>query len=45
MSSSLNKNLKPFGMMSKLTLHVVKARGEWRLFHVTWHGRESASEA
>ena len=20
-------------------LHVVKARGEWRLFHVTWHGR------
>ena len=26
-------------------LHVVKARGEWRLFHVTWHGRESASEA
>ena len=20
-------------------LHVVKARGEWRLFHVTWHRR------
>lgn len=20
-------------------LHVVKARGEWKLFHVTWHGR------
>lgn len=20
-------------------LHVVKARGEWRLFNVTWHGR------
>lgn len=20
-------------------LHIVKARGEWRLFHVTWHGR------
>lgn len=19
--------------------HVVKARGEWKLFHVTWHGR------
>ena len=18
-------------------LHIVKARGEWRLFHVTWH--------
>lgn len=23
-------------------LHVVKARGAWRLFHVTWHGREEA---
>lgn len=21
-------------------LHVVKARGEWKLFHVTWHRRE-----
>ena len=21
-------------------LHVVKARGSWRLFHVTWHRRE-----
>lgn len=21
-------------------LHVVKARGEWRLFHITWHDRE-----
>ncbi|HEX6299675.1 MAG TPA: nuclear transport factor 2 family protein [Acidimicrobiia bacterium] len=20
-------------------LHIVKARGEWKLFHVTWHGR------
>jgi len=20
-------------------LHVVKARGEWKVFHVTWHGR------
>jgi hypothetical protein len=20
--------------------HIVKARGEWRLFHVTWHRRE-----
>lgn len=20
-------------------LHIVKARGEWRLFHVTWHDR------
>lgn len=19
--------------------HIVRARGEWRLFHVTWHGR------
>ncbi|HEX6335605.1 MAG TPA: hypothetical protein VFZ85_01505 [Jiangellaceae bacterium] len=23
-------------------LHVVKARGEWKLFHVTWHGRTSS---
>ncbi len=23
-------------------LHVVKARGEWKLFHVTWHGRDGA---
>ncbi len=23
-------------------LHVVKARGEWKLFHVTWHGRPEA---
>ena len=22
-------------------LHIVKARGEWRLFHVTWHRRET----
>ena len=22
-------------------LHVVKARGEWKLFHVTWRGRDS----
>ena len=22
-------------------LHIVKARGEWKLFHVTWHGRSS----
>ena len=22
-------------------LHVVKARGEWRLFHVTWHKRSA----
>lgn len=22
-------------------LHVVKARGEWKLFHVTWHGRSA----
>ncbi len=21
-------------------LHVVKARGEWKLFHVTWHDRD-----
>jgi hypothetical protein len=21
--------------------HVVRARGEWRMFHVTWHGRWS----
>ena len=21
-------------------LHVVKARGSWKLFHVTWHRRE-----
>lgn len=20
-------------------VHIVKARGEWKLFHVTWHGR------
>jgi hypothetical protein len=20
-------------------LHIVKARGQWKLFHVTWHGR------
>lgn len=26
-------------------LHIVKARGEWRLFHVTWHRRGTASEA
>ena len=26
-------------------LHVVKARGEWRLFHVTWHRRTAAPEA
>lgn len=23
-------------------LHVVKARGDWRLFHVTWHGRSDS---
>lgn len=22
--------------------HIVRARGEWRLFHVTWHGRSNA---
>ena len=22
-------------------LHIVKARGEWKLFHVTWHGRSN----
>jgi hypothetical protein len=22
--------------------HIVRARGEWRLFHVTWHGRDIA---
>lgn len=22
-------------------LHIVKARGEWKLFHVTWHERSS----
>jgi predicted lipid-binding transport protein (Tim44 family) len=22
-------------------LHVVKARGEWKLLHVTWHGRSN----
>ncbi|MEN8240271.1 MAG: nuclear transport factor 2 family protein [Actinomycetota bacterium] len=22
-------------------LHVVKARGEWKLFHVTWHSRST----
>ena len=22
--------------------HVVRARGEWRLFHVIWHGRDAA---
>jgi len=22
--------------------HIVRARGEWRLFHVTWHGRSPA---
>ena len=22
-------------------LHVVKARGEWKLFHVTWHRRDT----
>lgn len=22
--------------------HIVRARGEWRLFHVTWHGRGAA---
>ena len=26
-------------------LHIVKARGEWKLFHVTWHGREDDGEA
>lgn len=27
-------------------LHVVKARGEWKLFHVTWHRRvEPAAES
>lgn len=26
-------------------LHVVKARGEWRLFHVTWHKRGAAHQA
>ncbi len=25
-------------------LHVVKARGSWRLFHVTWHRREPSRE-
>ena len=25
-------------------LHVVKARGEWKLFHVTWHGRNDPAE-
>ena len=25
-------------------LHVVKARGEWKLFHVTWHSRNTAIE-
>lgn len=25
-------------------LHVTKARGEWRLFHVTWHGVVSAGD-
>ena len=23
-------------------LHIVKARGDWKLFHVTWHGRSDA---
>jgi hypothetical protein len=22
-------------------LHIVKARGDWKLFHVTWHGRSN----
>lgn len=22
--------------------HIVRSRGEWRLFHVTWHGRGSS---
>ena len=22
--------------------HIVRARGEWRLFHITWHGRSGA---
>ena len=22
--------------------HVVRSRGEWRLFHVTWHGRDGS---
>ncbi len=26
-------------------LHVVKARGEWRLFHVTWHRRGIGPDA
>lgn len=21
-------------------LHIVKARGDWKVFHVTWHGRQ-----
>jgi hypothetical protein len=23
--------------------HIVRARGDWRLFHVTWHGRGEAT--
>ena len=22
--------------------HIVRSRGEWRLFHITWHGRRSS---
>jgi hypothetical protein len=25
-------------------LHIVKARGAWKLFHVTWHDREEVAE-